>query len=584
MQWRSKELDETLSNAQQKRGNLQDTAGIGFQDAALDALQGIQFDVSIIRDVSSAIQNEVVPGIKNIQAEQTQTKERQNVEDIQKRFKDQSEWLRTGPIAGIAAPGRVQNMNKRKIHPGSANWVLTSNTFETWRDGPSGKLAWLWGNGGFGKSFLISAMIEHLENTWPTRNPHVVYFFCKKGEEAYSIGKRVFIHLLVQLYERAADGNPGSSIGLQDRLSKLVEAVWKQSKSVDKHDSTLLPMSTWSQLFKDLAKALGTDIFVLVDGLDECEDAAEELILSLLELSDEDNLHVMMSSRPDTYLGLPHILLNIQVTVAQTRAPILEVVKSRIKGVGWLRGPERKKERMRACKRISEKSDGSFRYAEVVLEGLSKPQSTPFNVLLRNLPNGMNDLYRQSMASLDPHLRNVLIVALRWLMCSSGQVAINLITEELEGRWENAVEDDEPGDDGIDDDDDLDDYADSESESEASGAVTRRAQESTPFSRDISKELRIAGRDFLVFDGDYIDIQHNSIRDFILEEEERIKHEVEHCAECKSRLQETIAFEAGPKEGNCKYMFTSSIPIFSPPRLSTRKFVNHSQLSSVGQY
>jgi hypothetical protein len=101
-------------------------------------------------------------------------------------------------------------------------------------------------------------MIEHLENIWPTRNPHVVYFFCKKGEDAYSIGKRVFIHLLVQLYERAADG---SSIGLQDRLSKLVEAVWKQSKSVDKHDSTLLPISTWSQLFKDLAKALGTDIF-----------------------------------------------------------------------------------------------------------------------------------------------------------------------------------------------------------------------------------------------------------------------------------------------------------------------------------
>ena len=186
-------------------------------------------------------------------------------------------------------------------------------------------------------------------------------------------------------------------------------------------------------------------------------------------------------------------------------------------------------------------------------------------MLLRNLPNRMNDLYRQSMASLDPHLRNVLIVALRWLMCSSGQVAIDLIAEELEGRWEIAVEDDEADNGGIDDDDDdLDDYADSESESdsEVNSAGTRRAPESTPFSRDIAKELRIAGRDFLVFDGDCIDTQHNSIRDFILEEEERIKHEVEHCAECKSRLQATIAFEAGPKEGNCKYELTNSVPTF----------------------
>lgn len=371
--------------------------------------------------------------------------------------------------------------------------------------------------------------------------------------------------MLVQLYEKAADGNPGSSIDLQDKLSKLVEAVWKQSKSVDKHDSTLVPMSTWLQLFKDLVKALATDIFVLVDGLDECEDAAEEFIPCLLELSEEDKLYMMILSRPDTYLGVPHIPLNIQVTSVQTREPILEVVKSRIKGIGWLRGPGRKKERMRACKRISEKSNGSFRYAEVVLEGLSKPQSTPFSVLLRNLPNGMNDLYRQSMASLDPHLRNLLIVALRWLMCSSGQIAINLIAEELEGRWENSVEDDQAGDDGIDDDDeDLDDYTDSDSESEfeASGAVTRRAPESTQFSCNVAKELRIAGRDFLVFDGDCIDTQHNSIRDFILEEEERIKYEVEHCVECKSRLQATIAFEAGPKEGNCKYEPTNSVSTF----------------------
>ena len=195
-------------------------------------------------------------------------------------------------------------------------------------------------------------------------------------------------------------------------------------------------------------------------------------------------------------------------------------------------------------------------------------------MLLRNLPNRMNDLYRQSMASLDPHLRNVLIVALRWLMCSSGQVAIDLIAEELEGRWEIAVEDDEADNGGIDDDDDdLDDYADSDSESEASGVVTKTASESTPFSRDVAKELRIARRDFLVFDGDCIDIQHNSIRDLILEEEERIKHEVEHCAGYKVRLQETIAFEAGPKEGNYKYKITSAIPIFSPLKVSARNLL-----------
>ena len=58
--------------------------------------------------------------------------------------------------------------------------------------------------------------------------------------------------------------------------------------------------------------------------------------------------------------------------------------------------------------------------------------------LMGSLPSGMNALYRQSMMSLDPHLRRILIVALRWLMCSSGRISLDLIVDELECRWDAA--------------------------------------------------------------------------------------------------------------------------------------------------
>jgi hypothetical protein len=176
------------------------------------------------------------------------------------------------------------------------------------------------------------------------------------------------------------------------------------------------------------------------------------------------------------------------------------------------------------------------------------------------------------MASLDPQLRKMLIVALRWLMCSSGQVTIDLIADELEGKWELQAQ----KEDGLEeylDEEEEEDYADFESDSESSLGV----RESTPFAehwaqhRDITKDLRIAGRDFLVIEGTSLETQHNSIRDFIAEEEEAIKHEVERCSECRKRLQETIAYEAGPKEGNGMFLSSVNRPI--PCFCSAKEFL-----------
>ena len=313
MSWRSTELDDTLTDAQRKRNNLQETAGIGFQEATMDALQylgdavkGLTIDKTIVREMAEVVQTEVVPGIKNIQAEQNRIKDAASKDKIEAKYNEYLEWLKTGPIAHIAAPGRKQNENKEKLHPGSANWLLDDANFTGWRDGQRGETGWLWGNGGFGKSVLMSAMIDHLESkledrSWRKTKPHVVYFFCKKGDEATSIGKRIFLHLLIQLYEKIAPRTPGSTIELMEKCSRVVGEVWTQCKSEDRHDSTLIQFkSSLLPMFKNLAEELGAHVYVLVDGLDECVDE-ESFVEILLELSEDSNIHLMVSSRPEVY-------------------------------------------------------------------------------------------------------------------------------------------------------------------------------------------------------------------------------------------------------------------------------------------
>jgi hypothetical protein len=166
-------------------------------------------------------------------------------------------------------------------------------------------------------------------------------------------------------------------------------------------------------------------------------------------------------------------------------------------------------------------------------------------------------------------------------MCSSGQVTLELIADELEGKWEpieqeagveqagdaEGEDDDDLADFMSDDDDDMPEGQEAEEEGSEAGsdypppvnAVRgRRYREPTPFIdqndllQDVARELRLAGRDFLIIDGQYIEIQHNSVRDFVLSEEEAIKPDEVACLECRKRLKEMYCYEAGPKEGNRK--------------------------------
>ncbi|KAF2201436.1 hypothetical protein GQ43DRAFT_37744 [Delitschia confertaspora ATCC 74209] len=535
MSWRSQELQDTLHDARNKRKSLQDTAEIVFQESVLDMFQGLQIETGLIRGVSETIQSEVVPGIKQIQSEQSRTKESIRRAEIEKSYMRQLEWLQSGGIADLALPAQMKHSNIQRIHPGTADWVLSNTNFKSWCDNEASVL-WLYGHGGFGKSFLTSSVIEDLERsdrTWPEGKPHIVYFYCRRGAEPTSVGTRIFLHLLYQLYEKAKTGYAGSTPELQDKCSQVIEDSWRRINSDAQRDSSLVNLrSVLKPMFEDLAGAFNTGVFVIVDGLDECIDGLgkDGLLDALTDipLDSTSNIRVMLSCRPEIYLEkMRPGHFEIEVNPLRTQEPVAKYVKSRVKSMKGLDLKMRKK----AYDIIVKRSEGTFRYAHVVLDSLSSPQArkTSFSKLLDDLPNGMEDLYRRAMNSMDPHLRNILIIALRWLMCSTSQISLDLITDELEGRWD--ILDDTTDIAENSDDDNTSDYADFASDCEGtdsevgdgpgSNVIGEHAQQ----GHDIVQELRLAGRDFLKFDDTIVALQH------------------------ESRFQETIAYEAGPKLG-----------------------------------
>lgn len=121
----------------------------------------------------------------------------------------------------------------------------------------------------------------------------------------------------------------------------------------------------------------------------------------------------------------------------------------------------------------------------------------------------MNRLYKQSLQSLPRDDQEMLIVALRWLICSKGKIDSVLITHELEPHYEDVGN--------------LEDEDDFGYEDEIAGVPCGTSEESDGGSDEVERpsirKLENIGRDFLKFDSQAIDVQHQSVRDFVKNDE-----------------------------------------------------------------
>jgi Cdc6-like AAA superfamily ATPase len=328
----------------------------------LDTLKEVKIDSGILRGVSEVIQSEVVPGIKKIQSEQNRNKELQRRQEIEKKFLAQMEWLKSGNIANEKHPGEILAANKRNTHRDTTDWILSETKFKLWRDSFRSTLAWVSGDGGFGKSFLLSTIIDHLQSpeyVGPSGKPHIVYFFCKRGNEATSVGTNIFLHLLLQLYQHAAPSYPGSTLELQEVCSQIIEETVQKLKPEVRQNSSLVKLKSVLQpLFEDIAEAFGSTVIIVVDGLDECIDVDRGLLDALCELPEDSNIRVLISSRPDIYrkLGRP-IKFHINLSSQTSQEQILKYVKHRVKYIKAFTP----KMRAKVCARILEQSGGNFR-------------------------------------------------------------------------------------------------------------------------------------------------------------------------------------------------------------------------------
>ncbi|KAL2012061.1 hypothetical protein VTN00DRAFT_4779 [Thermoascus crustaceus] len=464
--------------------------------AALDVLQELHQYSKVLNDLFDTIDLVVAPAIKGIQAEQAKLK----------KSKTGMSWN------GASKTSSSANLEER--HPGTCKWIFERGDvgeFRRWHRNEVPSILWLRGEGGFGKSILVSSTIESLENETEQQSsgkPLLVYFFCKTGDEATSRGTKATLHLLSQLFSKASaeeqkdiknTAEDRANLLNQERCMSIVKETKGKLKESARKDSSLTQITSVLQpMFEDLAKALDSRVYVIVDALDKCfnwDAGPLDAFKGLPKRGSE--IRVLISSCPENGIARA---LEMVPTVAMDKSRTEADIRSYI--VGSLKAFRHWKPEQRAkASSIIASQRGNL-----------DAKMTLFAKLMSDLPRGMNDLYRQTMQSLEPGHREMLLAALRWLMRGKGKTEVFPIADELEHVYHE------------DEEWDVEDIADFLAEAVSEIDIADFGGYDEDFRETIDDLVRI-GREFLGIGKKTAELQHNSIRDFIEEDEKLMQRQ-----------------------------------------------------------
>ncbi|KAF5332616.1 hypothetical protein D9611_005341 [Ephemerocybe angulata] len=243
-----------------------------------------------------------------------------------------------------------------------------------------GTVVWATGIPGSGKTILASISIEHLEDTFSRRSDvAVLYAFLRYSEKPTLL--QIIAGLLTQL------------VSCHDVALSHLLPVYQRAKT---HRDEL----SCSEAIKLLRSSLSlfSDTFIVIDGLDEVDDATKDGLLHVLIPL---NAHILFTCRPlELFMGrhTPRALhIPVQAQTKDIELYVAERIKESTTLASILSEHPSVAESFTAL--IKEKSNGMFLLARLQMELVLERCANIGSLLkaLETLPSGIHDMYRLTM-------------------------------------------------------------------------------------------------------------------------------------------------------------------------------------------
>jgi len=169
----------------------------------------------------------------------------------------------------------------------ACDFLLTSPNFTQWYNAPGSQQLAILGEMGSGKTVAMAFLVDQLnqKSRYLLPRPKVCYYYCRDNETGQAI--HIFAALVLALLEQLSG------------LKKTFHDWYKEKQE----SGVLNPATSTRELSEFLEKVVATLdrlLFIVVDGLDECDRASRITLFKLLEsvMKKTPRLKIVLSSRP----------------------------------------------------------------------------------------------------------------------------------------------------------------------------------------------------------------------------------------------------------------------------------------------
>lgn len=208
------------------------------------------------------------------------------VEDIKAMLYDReiARWLGGGKmIRQSQYHAYLQDLRADK----ACDFLLTDANFINWYSASDSQQLVILGDMGCGKSVAMAFLVDELSrrNEYQLPQPKICYYYCQDDETGHAI--HIFSALTLALLEQLSG------------LKKTFYEWYKQNQA----SGSIEPATNIRKLEEFLHKVLETldrPLFVVIDGLDECDRASRKSLLKLLKALSQKTprIKIVLSSRP----------------------------------------------------------------------------------------------------------------------------------------------------------------------------------------------------------------------------------------------------------------------------------------------
>jgi ankyrin repeat protein len=265
--------------------------------------------------------------------------------------------------------------------PGTGLWICETSKYQQWQESSEHGSLWIKGVPGAGKSVTAASMIQHLQKT---EGVPVLYFFFRYIISANRRPRSLVRDFLAQLLP--------FSIRLQATLQPLI------GNPLDDFSDEIL----WEYLLTGLSSV--DKAYCIIDALDEMELLPKDSFLARLNnlaTFRPKAVKLLMTSRPKQYLqsslrdtSIVHISLEDDL-VGHDIALFLSYRINEL-----LPGDDKQELRKSLVSAISERSDGLFLYARLLLDQIIPnlgSKQLDVEKLVESLPVGLEEVYNSML-------------------------------------------------------------------------------------------------------------------------------------------------------------------------------------------